>query len=186
MIGATNLKFKVQVNDVCRTLDTLAEADQWIELCRDVQNPNEIFGDTGSNIIYDNITPIINGILRGESTTQILRGKYISIFIDKHSVNGILLIVPTKEYGEWQDIFLATDSGKPDFVAMEENFNDALEDVWTNSQLKYQYGYEWSPTFEYEPNESTWYYNDYCLESFTEAIYTDGFALFTKYQEQTI
>ena len=186
MLGATIVKFKVQVNEIYRTFDTLAEADQWIELCRDVQNPNEIFGDTGSNIIYDNITPIINGILRGESTMCMFRGKYITIFMDPHSINGILLIVPTEKYKEWQSNFAAMDTGVIDFVAMEENFSDAFEDVWTNSQLSYKYDHEWSPTFEYESNENVWYYNEYAIEAFTEAIYTDGFALFTKFNEPTV
>lgn len=183
MLRTTTLKFRAQVNEVYRTFDTLTEADKWIEACSNVPNYVEIFGETGQDkYLYANIWPIIDGVLRGDNA-RILRGKYITIFVDSYSPNGILLIVPTKEYQEWQSNFAAMDTGTIDFVAMEENFTDAFEDIWTNSQLKYQYDYDWSPTFEYESNENVWYYNDYMIESFTEAIYTDGFALFTKYQD---
>lgn len=186
MIGTTKVEFKVQVNEVHRTFSDLQEGERWIELCRDVPNPNEIFGDSGSNIIYDNIEPIIDGVLRGESTLCMFRGKYVTIFVDRHSVNGILLIVPTKAYQEWQSNFATMDTGVIDFVAMEENFADAFEDIWTNSQLKYQYDHEWSPIFEYEGPENVWCYNNYTIEAFTESIYKDGFALFTKFNEPVL
>ncbi len=186
MLGATTLKFKVKVNEVSRTFNTLDEGEKWVELCRNVENHKEVFGDVGYQHLHDNITPIIDGVLRGESTLCMFRGKYVTIFVDRHSINGILLIVPTEKYKEWQSNFAAMDTGVIDFVAMEENFADAFEDIWTNSQLKYQYDHEWSPIFEYGSNESVWCYNNYTIEAFTESIYKDGFALFTKFNEPVV
>ena len=186
MLKSTEVLFRVKINEVYRTFSALDEGENWIEICRDVPNHKEIFGDIGYQHLHDEITPIIDGVLRGESTVQIFRGKYITIFVDRHSVNGILLIVPTEKYKEWQSRFADINTGVLDFVTMEERFEECIEDIWTNSQLKYEYGYDWSPTFEYEGPENVWYYNDYMIESFTEAIYTGGFALFTKFNEPVV
>lgn len=186
MLGSTKVKFRVQVNEVYRTFNTLDEGEKWIELCRDVPNHKEVFGDIGYQHLHDEVTPIIDGVLRGESTLCMFRGKYITIFVDRHSINGILLIVPTKAYQEWQSNFADINTGVLDFVTMEERFGECIEDIWTNSQLKYEYGYDWSPIFEYEGPENVWCYNNYTIEAFTESIYKDGFALFTKFNEPVV